>query len=363
MPPGNMEPELKHAAQNHVVRPTLLIRDNDIRPYVEHEISATGNYAEYESLEGRRPQPGEFSTDLYPITSRDSVSQNAAPILNLEQGLLSPTTNEDICQPSESQIRYFHKLNRILDIDNDIRPSKVAEYSQPDTAREASGDWDLFDFELDKPKPQDTVSIAFLGLEDSNTSYTPDLSEMSGDIPLILRAGTPLPFELVDDKPMSQGSTFEEATPFPLSKNSPNELSIPFSDPPRILWSQSPRQQSKIRGYIANMRQRHSTQHRTYKTPVSRPNYVLEYPKEITLTIPTPTSSPVESPSQFVNQGLLMPPPRLYKKKQRQQKLIADSMNDKELRVKRLIHMGISDEEFAARRDTIMQEVTVFSGD
>ena len=74
-------------------------------------------------------------------------------------------------------------------------------------------------------------------------------------------------------------------------------------------------------------------------------------------------SSPVENPSQFVDQGLLMPPPRLYKKKSRHQKLIADSIYVKELRVRRLTYMGIDDEEFAARKESIMHEVIVVLGD
>ncbi len=363
MAPGKMDPELKHAAQNHVVRPTLSIRDNDLGPYIEREIPATDDYAEYESPERRKPQPGEFGPDLHYITLRDSVSQNATPIPTLEHGLLSPTTDEDFHQPSQSQIRQSHELGSILGIDNDIRPSKSAEYPQPDTAREASGDWELFDFELDEPNIQDTTGIAFLGLEGSSISNIADSSEMSRDIPRILRAGTPLPIESLGDKPMSRAHRVEEAAPFSLTKSPPNEVFSPFHDPPQILWSQSPRQPSKLRGYIANMRQRHSTHHRTYKKPVSKPSLVLEYPKQITLTIPTLTSSPVESSSQFVDQGLLMPPPRLYKKKQRQQQLIADSINVRELRVKRLSHMGISDEEFAARRDSIMHEFTVVYGD
>lgn len=155
----------------------------------------------------------------------------------------------------------------------------------------------------------------------------------------------------------------EETETFSSPKNTSNELFLTFHESPRILWSHSHRQKSKLSGYIASIRERHCIPYKTYKKPEGRPNLVPECPKEITLTIPTPTSSPVESPSQFVDQGLLIPPPRLHKKKSRQQKLIADSINVKELRVRRLSHMDISDEEFAARKDSIMQEVIIVFGD
>lgn len=363
MPPEKMDDELKHAAQNHIIPLTPSIRDNGLSPYLEHGIPDTDNDAEYESLEGRKPQPGKFSTDLYHITSRDIVSQNTASILILEKDLLNPAIDEDFYSPSQSQIRQIRKLNSFLGIDNDCPPSRLAEYPQPDTGREASGDCEMFDFELDEPKSQDHFGTAFLGLECTGISNVSDPFEKSGDIPQILRPGTPLPIELVSGKPISQAVIFEEAETLSPPYNPPNELFLPFHESPRVLWSQSPRQQSKLRGYIANIRERHSIPYKTYKKPESRPNRVLEYPKEITLTIPTPTSSPVESQSQFVDQGLLMPPPRLYKKKQRQQKLIADSMYVKDLRVKRLSHMDISDEEFAARKDSIMQKVIVIFGD
>ncbi len=360
MPPGKMDAELKCAVQNHVIHPTW---DNDLGPYVEHEIPATDNDAEYEILEGRKPKSGKFSTDLYHIIVQNTVSQNAASILNLEKDSLNPATDEECFSPSQSQIMQFHKLNSFLGINDDCPPSRLAEYPQREAAREASGDCEMFDFELDEPKSQHHISTASLGLEYTGVSNVSDPSEISGDIPQILRPGTPLPIELVNGKPMSQAVTFEEAETLSPPDNPPNELFIPFHESPRILWSQSSRQHSKLRGYIANIRERHSIPYRTYKKPERRPNLVLEYPKEITLTIPTPTSLPVESPSQFVDQRLLMPPPRLYKRRQRQQKLIADATNVKELRVRRLSHMNISDEEFAARRDSIMQKVIVVFSD
>ena len=363
IPPEKMDAELKYGAQNNVFHPTPSIRDNDLGPYVEHGMPAMNNDAEHESLEGKKPQSGKSSTDLYHITSREIVSQNTASVLTLEKDLRSRATDEDCYAPSQSQIRQFHKINSFFGTDNDIAPSKPAEYPQPDTAGEPSSDCEMFDFELDEPKSQDNISTAFLGLERTSISNISVRSEISGDIPQILRPGTPLPMESVSGKPMSQVVIVEEAEPFSPPDNPPNELFLPFHESPRILWSRSTRHQSKLRGYIANMRQRHSIQYKTCKKPESKSNLVLEYPTEITLTMSTPTSSPVEDSSQFIDQGLLMPPPRLYKKKQRQQKLIADSINVKELRVRRLSHMGISDEEFAARRDSIMQKVIVVFGD
>ena len=360
MPPGKMDAELKHAVQNHVIHPTW---DNDLGPYVEHELPATDNDAEYEILEGIKRRSGRFSTDLYHIIVQNTVSHNAASILNLEKDSPNPATDEDCYSPGQSQIRQFHKLNSFLGIDDGYPPSRLAEYPQHEVAREASGDCEMFDLELDEPKSQHHISTASLGLEYTGVSNVSDPSDISGDIPQILRPGTPLPIELVSGKPMSQAVIFEEAETLSPPDNPPNELFIPFHESPRILWSQSSRQQSKLRGYIANIRERHSTHYKTFKKAESRPNLVLEYPKEITLTIATPTSLPVESPSQFVDQRLLMPPPRLYKKKQRQQKLIADATNVKELRVRRLSHMDISDEEFAARRDSIMQKVIVVFSD
>ena len=363
MPPGKMDAELKHAAQNHVIHPTPSVRDNDLGPYVEHEMPATGNEAEYESLEGRKQQPGKFSTDLYHMTSRDIVSENATSILTLEKNMLNPAADEDCYSPSQSQIRQFRKLKSCLGIDDNCPTSKPAEFPQPDTAKEASGDWEMFDFELDERKPQDNISTAFPALECTSISNVSNPLEMSRDIPQILRPGTPLPIDLGSSKPMLQGVIMEEAEMFSSPEDTPNELFLPFHESPRILWSQLQPQQSKLRGYIASIRERHSIPYMTYKKPESRPSLVLECPKEITLTIPTPMSSPVESPSQFVDQGLLMPPPMLYKKRQRQRKLIADYINVKELRVRRLSHMDISDEEFAARKDSIMQKVIVVFGD
>lgn len=363
MPSGKVDAEMKHAAQNHVIHPTRSIRNNDLGLYVEHEVPATGNDTEYESLERRKQQPGKFSTDLYHMTSRDIVSENAASILTLGQDLLNPATDEDCYSPSQSQIRQFRKLNSFLGIDKNCPPSKPAEHPQPDTAKEASSDWEMFDFELEEPKSQDCISTAFLEFECTGIGSVSDPSQMSGDIPQILRPGTPLPIESVSGKPMSHAVTSEQAETLSPAETPPNKLFLRFHVSPRVLWRQSSRQQSKLRGYISSMRERHSIHYKTYKKPESRPNLVLECPKEITLTVATPKSPPVQSPSQFVDQGLLMPPPKLYKKRQRQQKLIADSITVKELRVGRLSHMDISDEEFAARKDSIMQKVIVVFGD
>ena len=363
MPPGKMDVELKHAAHSHVIQPTPSTRDNDLGPYVEHELPATGNDVEYESLRGRKQQPGKFSTDLYHMTSRDIVSENATSILTLEKNIVNPATNEHCCSPSQSQIRQFHKLNSYLGIDDNCHTSKPAESPQLDTEKEASGEWEMFNFELDEGRPQDSISTAFPGLECTSISNVSNPLEMARDIPQVLRPGTPLPIELDSGKPMSQGVTMEEALMFSSPENTSNELFLPFHESPRILWSQPQPQQSKLRGYIASIRDRHPIPYKAYKKPESRPNLVVQCPKEITVTIPTPMSSPVESLSQFVDQGLLMPPPRLYKKSQRQRKLIADSKHVKELRVRRLSQMDISDEEFAARKDSIMQKVIIVFGD
>ena len=363
MLPEKTDAEPKHAAQNHVISPTPSIRDNDLSPYVEHELPAMDNDVQYGSLQERKPQPGNVSTDLYHITSRDIVSQNATSILTLEKGLLNPATNEDCYSPSQSQIRQFRKLNSFLGIGSDCAPSKPADYPPPETGREASGDCEMFDFEMDEPQSQDNFSTAISELECTSVSNNSEVPGIPGDVPQILRPGTPLPIELGSGKAMSQGVIMEETETFSSTKDSPNELFLTFHEPPRILWSHSQRQQSKLSGYIATIRERHCVPYKTYKKAESRPNLVPECPKEITLTIPTPTSSPVESLSQFADPGLLVPPPRLYKKKSRHQKLIADSINVKDLRVRRLSHMDISDEEFIARRDSIMQEVIVVFGD
>ena len=363
MSPGNTDAEPKHAAQKHIIHPTPSIRNNDLSPYVEHEMPAMDNDAEYESVQDRKPQPGKVSTDLYHITSRDIVSQNATSILTLEKDLLNPAADEDCYSSSQSQIRQFRKLNSFLGIVNDCPPSKPANYPPPDTGREVSGDWEMFDFGMEEPKPQDNFSTADFKLECASISNTSEVPGISGDVPQILRPGTPLPIELGSGKAMSQGVIIEEAETFSSPENTPNELFLTFHESPRLLWSHSQRQQSKLSGYIASIRERHCIPYKAYKKPESRPKLVPKCPKEITLTMPTPTLSPVESLSQFVDQSLLMPPPRLYKKKSRHQKLIADSINVKELRVRRLSHMDISDKEFAARRDSIMQEVIIVFGD
>ena len=362
MPPGKMDAELKHAAQKHVIHPTPSVRGNDPGPYVEHEMPATGNDAEYKRLEGRKQQQGKFSTDLYHMTSRDIVSENATSILTLEKNMLNPATDKECYSLNQSQIRQFRELNSYLGVD-DCPTSTPAEPAQPDTAKEVSGDWGMFDFELDEGKSQDNINTAFPELECTSISNVSKSLEISRDVPQILRPGTPLPVELGSGKPMSQGVIIEEAEVFPSPEDTPNELFLPFHESPRILWSRAQPQQSKLKGYIASIRERHNITYKTYKKPESRPNLILECPKEITLTIPTPMSSPGESPSHFVDQGLLMPPPTLYKKRQRQRKLIADSIYVEELRVRRLSHMDISDEEYAARKDSIMQKVIVVFGD
>ena len=363
IPPGKTDVELKNAVQTKVNRSIRSIRDDNLDAYVEHELPATDNEARDECLEGRKTQPGKFSTDLYHITSRDIASQNAGPILPLEEELLSPATEEDLRSPSQNNIQQFHKVNSFLGVDDDVSPSKQEKHPQLDTARKASSDWGLFHFELDQPKHQDTISTAVLELEGSSISNVSDPPKMSADIPSILRPSRPLPNELVGHKPVSQAATVVKAATFTLPSNSPNELFLPCRETPEILWTQSSRQQSKLRGYIASMRECHSIPYKSYKKPESRPNLVLEYPKEITLTKPTPTSSPMESPSQFVNQEYLMPPPKLYKKKSRNQKLIADSIYVKEVRIRRLSHMSITDEEFAARKDSITQKSILVLGD
>ena len=362
MPPGKTDVEVKHTVQTDVNRSIRTIRDDDPGPFVEHELPAMDKDAEFESLMGRKTQPGKFSTDLYHITSRDIASRNAGPILPLEEELLSPATEEDLCSLSQSHIRQFRKVNSFLGIDDDIPPSKQEKYPQLDTARKASGDWELFHFELDEAKHQDTISTAVVELEGSSINNVSDPPGIFADIPAILRPGRPLPLELAANKTVSQAATVEKASTFPLPNNSPNELFLPCHERSEILWSQPSRQRSNLRGYIASMRERHSIPYKTYKKPESKASRVLEYPKQITLTKPTPSSSPLETPPQFVDQGLLMPPPRLYKKS-RHQKLIADSIYIKELRVRRLSHMSITDEEFAARRDSITQEVIVVLGD
>ena len=363
MPTGKTDAEVKHAAQDHIIRPTVSIRNNDLGPYVEHELPAVDNDAKYERLEERKTQLGIFSTDLYHITSRDIASRDTGPILPLEEELLSPATEEDLCSRSQSHIRQFRKVNSFLGIDDDIPPSKQEKHPQLDTTRKASTGWELFHFELDEVKHQDTISTAVVELEGSSISNLSDTPGNSADIPAILQPGRPLPLELVANKTVSQAATVEKAATFPLPNNSPNELFLPCHERSEILWSQPSHQRSNLRGYIASIRERHSIPYKTYKKPESKPSRVIEYPKQITLTKPTPTSSPMESPFQFVDQGLLMPPPRLYKKKSRHQKLIADSIYVKELRVRRLSHMSITDEDFAARKDSITQEVSVVLGD
>ena len=360
MPQAKEDDELKRAVQNDVNRSTLSIRNNGPGTYVEHELPATDNNGNYEGPEGRKKQPGRFSTDLYHITSRDIASQNAVPMPPLEQDLLSPTVDEDIYSPNQSHIRQFRKVKSFLGIDDDAPPSRQEKHPQLNTARKTSGDWELFEFELDEPRHQNTVSTAVLELEGSSISNQSDPSEVCGDIPPILRPGRPPPFESVSNEPLS---TVERAATFPLPNGSPNELFLLCHERSEILWSQPSRQRSNLKGYIASMRERHSIPYKAYKKPESKPSRVLEYPKQITLTKPTPTSSPMESPCQSLDQGLLMPPPRLYKKKSRHQKLIADSIYVKELRVRRLSHMSITDEEFVARRESITQEVMVVLGD
>ena len=363
MPPGKTDFEGKNAVQNDVNRSIPSIRDDDHGTYVEYELPARDNDVEYESPKARKTQPGKFSTDLYHITSRDIASRNAGTILPLDEDSLSPAVHEDIYLPSQSHIRQFRKLNAFLGIDDDISPSRPADSLELDTANEALGDWDVFDFELHEPKHQDTVSTAVMELEGTSISTMSDASEVCEDIPSILRPGRPLPVELVSNKPLSHAATVKKAATSPLPSSSPNELFPPSHECSEILWSQPSRQRSNLRGYIASMRERHSIPDKTYKKPESKSSRVLEYPKQITLTKPTPTSAPVEAPSQFVDQRLLMPPPKLYKKKSRHQKLIADSIYVKELRLRRLSRMSITDEEFAARRDSITQEVIVVFGD
>ena len=363
MPPRKVGGEGKQAVQKQVIRPAASTRDNGHHTYVEHELPATNNGAKSEGPDARKAQPGKFSTDLYHITSRDIASRNAGTIPPLEQDLVSPVIKEDFYSAKQSHIRRFRKLNSFLGIDDDIPQSKVPEKSQPDTSRKASGDWELFHFEQDEPRYRDTVSTAVVELAGSSISHTSDPSETSGEIPPILRPGRRLPISSVVNRTISQAATVGKAATFPQTSNSANELFLSCHECPEILWSRSPRQQSKLRGYIASMRERHSIPYRAYKKPDSRPTHVLKCPKEITLTTATPTSSPVESPSQFLDQGLLMPPPRLYKKKSRHQKLMADSVYVKELRVRRLSHTSITDEEFGERMDSIMQEAIVVLGD
>ena len=363
VPPGKMDVEEKRAVQKDVNRSIRNIRSDDLGPYVEHELPATTKDAESEGPDARKTQPGKFSTDLYHITSRDIASRNAGSIPPLKQNLLSPVTEEALYSSKQSHIRQLRKLNSFLGIDDDIPQSKFAKNSQPDTSSKASGDWELFQFEQDEPRCHENISTAVLELEGSSIRKTSDPSETPGDIPLILRPGRSWPTRVVADKPVSQAARVEEAGTFPLPNTSRNELFLPCLEPSGILWSRSPRQQSKLRGYIASMRERHSIPYKAYKKPESRPNQVLKCPKEITLTKATPTSSAVESPSQLLDQGLLMPPPRLHKKKSRHQKLIADSTYVKEFRVRRLSHTSISDEEFAERMDSIMQEAIVVLGD
>lgn len=360
MPPGKMDADLKPAVQRDADPSIGIIREDGPGPYVEYELPVTDDD---EGLKGRKTQPGKFSTDLYHITARDIASRNAGPILSLDEDLLSPAVEEDIYSAKQSHTRQFRKLNSFLGIDDDVPPSRLANPLELDATKEASGDWELFEFEPDELKYQDTVSTAVLELEGSSTSTISDASEACGDVPPILRPGRPLPVASVNENPPSQAATVDKATTFPLLNSSPNELFLPHHPRSEILWSQPSRQRSNLRGYIASIRKRHSIPYKSYRKPESKPSHALEYPKQITLTKSTPTTSPVESPSQFVDQGLLMPPPRLYKKKSRHQKRIADSMYVKELRVRRLSHMSMTDEEFAARRDLITQEVIVVLGD
>ena len=326
-----------HVVSNEVNQSKKSIRNNGVSFYVEHELPATTNDAKSEGPDARK------------------ACRNAGSVPPLEEDSLSPVIEEDIYSSKQSHIRQFHKLNSFLGIDDDIPRNKFVENSQPDTSRKASSDWELFHFEQDEPRYQDTVSTPVVELETSSISHMSDPSEISGDIPPILRLGKRLPIGSVVNRTVSQAATVEKTATFPQTSNSPNEL--------LILWSRSPRQQSKLRGYIASMREGHSIPYKAYKKPESRLNHVLKCPKEITLTKATPTSSPVESPSQLLDQGLLMPPPRLSKKKSRHQKLIADSIYVKELRVRRLSHTSITDEEFAERMDSIMQEAIVVLGD
>ena len=237
---------MKNAAQTDVNRSIRTARDKDHGAYVEHELWATDKDTEYESPNARKTQPGKFSTDLYHITSRDIASRNAGSILPLELGLLSPVVEED---QSQGQTRRFRKLNSFLGIEDDIPPWKSTECSQLNTPRRVSGDWELFDFESDEPKHQDTVSTAVLELEGSSISNISDTPEVCGDIPPILRSGRPLPVASVSNKPVSQAATIEKVAPSSLPKSSPNELFLPHHQHSEMLWSQPSRQRSNLRGF------------------------------------------------------------------------------------------------------------------
>ena len=312
-----------------------------------HSLAAINRQHRYNKPLQRKIQHQKGGTDLYHSTSRDIARQKTESLPHVKHGLPDSVDVEDLYRPKptdrESQARQLRKLKSVLGINGEHLPSKPADYPHPGTQVDIQNDWDLFDFELEEAKPRQDVL---------------EPVEAASEIPQILEFGTPLPIELPGNVSGSQSSQAVSKKSKNISSQGypANKLLVPAETHPIIQWSQSPKHSSKTRSYIATMRSRYHQERKACKRSASRPAPNLNCPREITLTLPSQTPSPVSSRSNFIDPTRLMPPPNLYKKKQRRQQILNDRVYAKELRVRRLSLVGLSNQDFAVRRQDIMHE-------
>ena len=276
----------------------------------------------------------------------------------------------------EVQMRQIRKLRQFFGTEGGI---PLERKSQDREAMEVPIDWILFYSQQNESMPRDnflaTPSMEWGTLSDdcpvtSNTTKpvprdrylaTPstEWGVYSDGCPITSSiSANPAPIELSTDSPVS----LKSAKPRYSSSAETGEIidlaelpgDFPIEIPPVLLWSKHERRSSKVKGYVSNLRHRCLVEFKAGKDPVNTPNFFLNCPKEIVLTQPSRPQTAITEEPESASQEMLAVPPRLYKKKERQQQIMNGLTRSRELTVRRSSQLEVDHESFAASKGYIL---------
>ena len=242
------------------------------------------------------------------------------------------------------KMHQIRKLQSFFGVEGKLR---LEEESRDGPAKEVPIGWESFYSDITEIAPRNsflaTPSTDWSTLSDgcpvtsTVTKPVPRDSYLSGpsadwatysrDCPITSNvSAVQAPVKLMASSPVLPECPVQSCSSFPaIDKVFELEGDMPREDLPLLLWSQPGHSGSKkLKGYVNKLRHRYLLEYKGGEDPMNIPNFVLDCPKEIVLTQPTPPPTP-EGPSvENVSKGMLAAPPKMYKKKQRERQVIKD---------------------------------------
>ncbi|KAL2036446.1 hypothetical protein N7G274_010847 [Stereocaulon virgatum] len=235
---------------------------------------------------------------------------------------------------------------------------RLEEESQDGPAKQAPIDWDSFYSNSSETVPRDsflaTPSTDWSTFSDNcpitstvvkpvpRDSYlsgpSADWATYSNDCPIKSNVSVAQsPVELMASPPVSLGSSAQAWPSFSAVDEVVELGDMPREDLPLVLWSYPGRSSSKkVKGYVNKLRHRYLVEYKGDEDPIDTPTLIFDCPREIVLTQPSPPPTAAGPSAENVSKGMLAVPPKLYKKKQREQQVIEDFLKMETLRAKRL---------------------------